>query len=61
LLEQPLGDFTMHRHAPYLSLLSLVLVSAPLTAADPPARFFFQKGDRIVFLGDSITCNRQQI
>src|SRR4051812_43296048 len=24
-------------------------------AADPPAEFFFKPGDRIVFLGDSIT------
>ncbi len=45
----------MHRTTSYLSLLSVVLVSTPLLAADPPARFFFQKGDRIVFLGDSIT------
>jgi len=45
----------MYRHTPYLSLLSVVLVSAPLLAADPPARFFFQKGDRIIYLGDSIT------
>lgn len=33
-------------------LFALILVS-PLVAADKP--FFFQKGDRIVFLGDSIT------
>jgi lysophospholipase L1-like esterase len=45
----------MHRNTPYLSLFSLLLVSAPLAAADPPARFFFQKGERIIFLGDSIT------
>jgi hypothetical protein len=44
----------MHRTAS-LSLLSLVLVSAPLTAAPPVDNFFFQKGDRVVFLGDSIT------
>jgi lysophospholipase L1-like esterase len=35
-----------------LSLVVLVL-SVPVFAADKP--FFFQKGDRIVFLGDSIT------
>ena len=35
-------------------VLSLILLAlaAPATAADP---FFFQKGDRVVFLGDSIT------
>ncbi|HEY7313662.1 MAG TPA: SGNH/GDSL hydrolase family protein [Gemmataceae bacterium] len=39
-----------------LSLLSLVLVSAPLMAADQTKKdCFFHKGDRIVFLGDSIT------
>jgi lysophospholipase L1-like esterase len=45
----------MHRGTPYLSLLLLVLVSAPLGAADETKDFFFHKGDRIVFLGDSIT------
>ncbi len=46
----------MHRSTPYLSLLSLVLVAAPLVAADETRdAFFFHKGDRIVFLGDSIT------
>ena len=35
-----------------VSLVMLVM-AAPLSAADKP--FFFQKGDRIVFLGDSIT------
>jgi lysophospholipase L1-like esterase len=40
----------------YLSLLSLLLVSTPLIAADKTKKdFFFHKGDRIVFLGDSIT------
>jgi lysophospholipase L1-like esterase len=33
--------------------LVLVLLAAPVLAADKP--FFFQKGDRVVFLGDSIT------
>lgn len=33
--------------------LALLVFAAPLVAADKP--FFFQKGDRIVFLGDSIT------
>lgn len=37
------------------SLLTLVLVSAPLSAAEEGKDFFFHKGDRIVFLGDSIT------
>ncbi len=45
----------MHRATSYLSLVSLVLVSAPLVAADNGKDFFFRKGDRIVFLGDSIT------
>jgi lysophospholipase L1-like esterase len=45
----------MSRSKPYLSLLALVLVSAPLAAADDAKDFFFRKGDRIVFLGDSIT------
>jgi hypothetical protein len=44
----------MHRNTRYLSLLVLILVSAPLAAAEPPADFFFRNGDRIVFLGDSI-------
>ena len=39
-----------------LSLLSLVLASTPLIAADQTKKdFFFHKGDRIIFLGDSIT------
>ena len=33
--------------------LVVLMVAGPLAAADPP--FFFQKGDRVVFLGDSIT------
>ena len=45
----------MYRSTPYLSLFALVLVSAPLIAADDTNDFFFRKGDRIVFLGDSIT------
>ena len=45
----------MSRSTPFLSLLTLVLVSAPLAAADNAKDFFFRKGDRIVFLGDSIT------
>ncbi|MGH7226232.1 MAG: GDSL-type esterase/lipase family protein, partial [Gemmataceae bacterium] len=45
----------MYRATPYLSLLSFVFVSAPLLAADEGKDFFFRKGDRIVFLGDSIT------
>src|SRR5207245_8827455 len=35
---------------------TLVLLSAAHgTAAEPAENFFFKKGDRIVFLGDSIT------
>jgi lysophospholipase L1-like esterase len=45
----------MHRITPYLSLPALLLISASLLAADQPKDFFFHKGDRIVFLGDSIT------
>ena len=35
--------------------LSATLCAADAPAADPPKEFFFQKGDRVVFLGDSIT------
>jgi hypothetical protein len=46
----------MYRSTPSLALLSLALVAAPLVAADETKdAFFFHKGDRIVFLGDSIT------
>ena len=45
----------MNRTAPYLSLLALLVVSAPPIAAEDGKDFFFRKGDRIVFLGDSIT------
>jgi len=45
----------MYRVRLYLSLLALVFVSTPLVAADSTKDFFFHKGDRIVFLGDSIT------
>lgn len=45
----------MSRSTRYLSLLTLLLLSAPLAAADDGREFFFHKGDRIVFLGDSIT------
>lgn len=43
-----------------VALLALVLGGLTPTAhrtaaADPPKDFFFQKGDRVVFLGDSIT------
>lgn len=44
----------MNRATPSLTLLALVFLSAPLSAADNKD-FFFHKGDRIVFLGDSIT------
>jgi lysophospholipase L1-like esterase len=45
----------MPRNTPFLTLLVFVFVSAPLAAADDAKDFFFRKGDRIVFLGDSIT------
>ena len=45
----------MYRSTLSLTTLLFVLVSAPLTAADDAKDFFFRKGDRIVFLGDSIT------
>ena len=45
----------MPRSTPHLSLFALLLVSSPLAAADNDNDFFFRKGDRIVFLGDSIT------
>lgn len=48
----------MPRSTPYLTLLAFVLAAAPLTAADDANDFFFHKGDRIVFLGDSITEQR---
>ena len=35
--------------------LSAMLLAAPVRAAEPAAEFFFKPGDRIVFLGDSIT------
>ncbi len=38
-----------------LSLLALLLASTPINAAESAAKFFFHKGDRVVFLGDSIT------
>jgi lysophospholipase L1-like esterase len=43
----------MRRHLGFAVTLLLVLSAAPLNAAEP--EFFFKKGDRIVFLGDSIT------
>ena len=45
----------MYRSTLSLTTLLFVLVSAPLAAADDAKDFFFRKGDRIVFLGDSIT------
>lgn len=45
----------MLRNTPSLSLLALALVAAPVSAAEDAKDFFFHKGDRIVFLGDSIT------
>ena len=37
------------------STAALVLSAGLLTAAEPNNDFFFKRGDRIVFLGDSIT------
>jgi lysophospholipase L1-like esterase len=45
----------MHRRTPLLVLPLLFLAAAPLAAAEPDNGFFFRKGDRIIFLGDSIT------
>ncbi len=36
-----------------LAFIGLILATSPALAGDKP--FFFQKGDRVVFLGDSIT------
>lgn len=33
----------------------LMTLTAPLFAADPAKDFYFQKGDRVLFIGDSIT------
>lgn len=38
-----------------IAVAALAPPAPPLRAADPPAEFFFKPGDRIVFLGDSIT------
>jgi lysophospholipase L1-like esterase len=45
----------MPRRVSYLTLLLFLLSALPLAAADDANDFFFRKGDRIVFLGDSIT------
>lgn len=46
----------MKRLPALLALLVLpLLLATPPRAADPSAPFFFKSGDRIVFLGDSIT------
>ncbi len=44
----------MKRISIRLALLAAFVAAAPLAAAEPND-FFFKKGDRIVFLGDSIT------
>jgi lysophospholipase L1-like esterase len=44
----------MHRRTASLALALLLLAPAALPAADADD-FFFRKGDRVVFLGDSIT------
>ncbi|MBX9622684.1 MAG: SGNH/GDSL hydrolase family protein, partial [Gemmataceae bacterium] len=38
-----------------LPVVLVVTLGGPLAAADPPKDFFFKPGDRVVFLGDSIT------
>lgn len=38
-----------------LCVMLSLLVIGPVAAAEPDSGFFFKKGDRIVFLGDSIT------
>jgi hypothetical protein len=38
-----------------LAAVAAVLAPAAAFAADPPKDFFFRKGDRVLFLGDSIT------
>jgi lysophospholipase L1-like esterase len=45
----------MFRSVKRLSFLALLLTAVPVPAAPPDNPFFFRKGDRIVFLGDSIT------
>jgi lysophospholipase L1-like esterase len=45
----------MLRRISCLALLGLAFVSTPLVGAENGNDFFFRKGDRIVFLGDSIT------
>jgi hypothetical protein len=45
----------MYRGTPTLTLVVFALTAAPLGGADNVKDFFFHKGDRIVFLGDSIT------
>jgi hypothetical protein len=36
-------------------LLALFVAAPPLVADEPAKDFFFKKGDRVLFLGDSIT------
>jgi lysophospholipase L1-like esterase len=43
----------MRRNLGFTATLLLLVPAAPLNAAEP--EFFFKEGDRIVFLGDSIT------
>ena len=45
----------MQRLPVRFALVLALLAAAPLAAAEPNDAFFFKKGDRIVFLGDSIT------
>jgi hypothetical protein len=45
----------MRRNPACLALVLLLPASGPLAAAESDDPFFFRKGDRIVFLGDSVT------
>src|SRR5205807_8596694 len=59
-LPRSLIEAPMSRLLPAAALAALLgalagPVAPPVLAADPPAEFFFKPGDRIVFLGDSIT------
>jgi hypothetical protein len=45
----------MSRRTVLPTLALLLVAAAPLPAAEPANGFFFRSGDRVVFLGDSIT------
>jgi lysophospholipase L1-like esterase len=38
-----------------LAAVAALILASPAIAADPPEDFFFKKGDRIIYTGDSIT------